>query len=67
MYIDGAEAATAPGFANLVSFSPGDGKVVIGRQFTDSDNFYSEAKIDELMMFNQLLSDQQIQELYEIY
>ena len=59
VYFDGVETARD---ATKVSktFSGGDGKVVLGRQKTDSDEGYASADMDELLFFNTKLSNAQV-------
>ena len=48
------------------SRSPGDTRVVIGRAFRDRDDYYGGVEVDELLFFNEKLTDQQIQDIFEI-
>ena len=41
-----------------------DGRVVVGRTFTDIDTAYSSIMMDELLFFNYKLNSEQIQMLY---
>ena len=43
------------------SFPSGNGRVVIGRYFTDQDKEYSSVHIDELIYFNNSLTNDQIE------
>ena len=47
--------------------SPGNSRVVLGRQFTDGDNYYTSAQVDELMFFNRNLSASDIEAFYNLY
>ena len=40
--------------------SPGNGRIVIGRTFTEIDDFYSSMEMDDLVMFNRFLTSEQI-------
>ena len=42
------------------TFSTGHGRVVVGRVYTDTDQQYTGAEVDELLFFNQALSEQQV-------
>ena len=42
-------------------FSPGDGRLVIGRANTGGDKFYASVQLDELLMFNTSLAEKEIQ------
>ena len=44
----------------------GDGKVIIGRYFTDEDDFYGSVEVDELFFFNTALSDSDIMKLSQV-
>ena len=41
----------------------GDGRVVVGRIYTNSDRQYGSVDVDELLFFNQALGEQQIRDL----
>ena len=47
--------------------SPGNSQVVLGRQFTDDDNSYTSAQVDDLMFFNRNLSASDIEAFYNLY
>ena len=38
----------------------GDGRIIIGRQYTDTDGLYTSIQIDELRFFNRTLTEAQI-------
>ena len=38
------------------SFPAGDGRIVLGRFFTDTDEKYTSMQVDELLLFNEALS-----------
>ena len=46
------------------SYPPGDGRVVIGRRFTNRDEWYASAEVDELTLWNRALTLQEIQAIY---
>ena len=46
------------------TYSAGDGKIVVGREYTTIDDSYTSMQIDELIYFNQALSDDEIQLIY---
>ena len=59
-HVDDVQAGSDSPF-DIVTYSPGSGRVVVGRGFTDFVySFYGVAIMDELLFFNQVLSDQQI-------
>ena len=43
-----------------------DGRVVIGRYFTDEDDHYASVQVDELFFFNAALSDFEIMTLSQV-
>ena len=47
----------------LVNHPAGVGKVALGRLYTDKDGDYPGVDVDELMFFNEYLSNQQILDL----
>ena len=62
LYQDGAEVASV---ANLGSetYGAGDGRIVVGRSITNLDQFYGNIQVDELLLFNQALTPEEIQML----
>ena len=51
------------------NFSSGNGRVVLGRYYTDKDDprDYVSGSVDELMFFNTKLSDSDIEALVNLY
>ena len=49
------------------SYSAGDGRIVVGREYTDKDDRYSSVQIDELVFFNHHLSSAEIAALVTAY
>ena len=47
-----------------VARSAGDGRIVVGRRWTDQDTYYASMEIDELIFFNKALSTTDIELLY---
>ena len=45
-------------------FSAGDGRIVVGRLLTHEDEYYATVQMDELNFFNQVLSDEEVQSIY---
>ena len=45
----------------------GDGRVVVGRRYVDKDDDYTSLEMDELIFFNEALSDDEVRELYNMY
>ena len=46
------------------SHQTGSGKIVVGRQFTGSNQRYTSVQIDELWLFNISLSNEEIQAIF---
>ena len=46
------------------SYSAGDGKITVGRYYTNTDALYASFQVDELIFFNQILSNDNINLLY---
>ena len=46
-------------------FSAGDGRIVVGRRFTDQDKLQASIAVDELIFFNQSLTVDDIEALYQ--
>ena len=63
VYNDGAEVANVTTKV-AGSDSPGDGRVVVGRLYTDRDMLYVSVQIDELAFFNKALSKTDITAMY---
>ena len=63
VYHDGQLVAEKVVIASSVRAQALDRKIVIGRQFTEVDGFYSSLIMDELMFFNRTLTDREIQVL----
>ena len=58
-YLNGAMVGIIHGHSGQQG-TEGDGRIGIGRLFTDSNRLYASADIDELMFFNRALPDEQI-------
>ena len=48
------------GSIDRTSYDVGDGRVVVGRSFTNEDHYYGSIQVDELLLFNQALSPEEI-------
>ena len=49
---------------SLSAYQPGSGRVVIGRENTADDNDYASFHVDQLLFFNEALTEQNIQNMY---
>ena len=57
-YYNGTEVGNDP-TKTALSRSAGDGRIVVGREYTDRDGAYASVMVDELLFFNRhLLSDE---------
>ena len=65
VYLDGEEVARVARKSTPGTAPQGDGRVVIGRLETDDDGYYGSIMIDELTLWNQALSLQDIQNLFQ--
>ena len=65
MFINGAEVASKT-TKSVSSYTPssGDGRIIVGRTFTNSYERYTSLQIDELVYFNQDLNTEEIIQLY---
>ena len=63
IYYDGEEVASRTTKSSN-SYSPGDGKIVVGRFYTNLNGLYASVQVDELIFFNQTLSNDTIGLLY---
>ena len=48
------------------SYGIGDNRVVVGRHYTDKDLDYVSVQVDELIFFNEALSDTDVEALFEL-
>ena len=51
---------------DVVTHVEGDGRIVFGRFYTDVNERYDSAHMDELLLFNQVLTDAEISKLGQI-
>ena len=58
VYHDGVRL-NETGQTNSIS-NPGDGRIVIGRRYSGLDEAYSSVQVDELLFFNQTLTEEEI-------
>ena len=49
------------------SYTTGPGSMVIGRKYTNRDDYYTSVVVDELTMWNRQLSVQEIQDIFNLY
>ena len=45
-------------------YPAGDGRIVLGRYYTDSDQLHASVQVDELIFFNRALTESEIEALY---
>ena len=46
-------------------YSAADGRIVVGRRFKDKDQDYASVQVDELIYFNQALTNEDIQSIFD--
>ena len=64
IYHNGLQTGGSTG-KNSRSNSPGgNSRVVVGRLIVDLDNFYPGLEMDELLFFNEKLTDQQVRDIF---
>ena len=64
LYVNGT-LGVSDGKKSSNTHASGDGEVVVGRLFTDSDGDYSGVDVDELLLFNKTLSQSEMQQLLQ--
>ena len=62
IYYDGTQAGS-DAYKASTSVQLGNGRVVIGRRHVDGDYDYAGVDVDELLFFNEKLTDQQIMDI----
>ena len=63
MYLDGIEVASDT--TKLLHLSAtGDGRIIAGKLRTDSNACYASVEVDELIFFNQSLTNDKVQSIY---
>ena len=63
MYMDGNQMEFGDSTKTPSSNSQGNGRVVLGRLYTNTNAHYGNADMDEILLFNQSLTDDQISQL----
>ena len=63
IYYNGAEEGSATNKAGG-PYSAGDGRIVVGRIYTDLDLNYASVEVDELIYFNAALTSDEVQSIY---
>ena len=59
----GGELAGRGDTKSGLKHSPGDGRVVLGRVFTDSNSYYASVDVDEILFFNKALTGGDIRDI----
>ena len=65
IYQNGQEVA-ADTQKYLIMGQPGDGMLVAGRMLTKTDNSYSTFNLDELLFFNSVLNEEEVNAIYRL-
>ena len=50
----------------VTNINPGDGRIVIGRRYSGLDEAYSSVQVDEVLFFNEALTDDEIKMLSNV-
>ena len=66
VYVNGTKEVTDT-IMYRVANHPGNGKLIIGRRYTDWDHNYTSVAVDELTLWNRALSAQEIENLYQMF
>ena len=61
IYINGTEEDTEK---VEWTYSAGDGKIVVGRAYTNQNQDYASVQVDELIYFNAALTNDDVQSIY---
>ena len=61
-YFDGVEVANGTSKDSATIFA-GDGRVILGKQGITAEGTYASVDVDELLFFNETLSDQIIRDM----
>ena len=64
IYYNGNQVASQTTRYTYLQHPAGEGRIVIGRAFPDQDRDYASLQVDELIFFNQSLSDNEIKQIY---
>ena len=67
IYVNGVLTGSGMLKYAAVSYSPGDGRVVVGRSYAHKDQQYSTLEIDELVFFNNWLNAEDVKMTYSKY
>ena len=62
IYCDGVQMASS-NMTGPYGYLAGTGRVVVGRQYTNYDNNYASADVDELLFFNETLTEETIKDM----
>ena len=49
------------------TYTDGDGRVVVGKKYVDTNNYYAHVEMDELVFFNKALLEEEVRELCNFY
>ena len=63
IFYDGQEVGSGTSKVTA-SYPAGDGRIVVGRWYTNSDSHYSSVQVDELIYFNAALTSDDVQSIY---
>ena len=67
MYIDGSLASSTTNLWGPFNFSIGNGKMVPGRRETNVDKLYASFLMDELTLWTEEFSAEDVKDLYDAY
>ena len=63
------DGALVSGQSSIVTFhrQPGDGRLVLGKRYTKSDDFYSSVDLDEVVFINRKLTEPEVERIHNGY
>ena len=67
IYNDGEQVGGNSSVERGLTQVEGDGRIVFGRFLTDTNERYASAHMDELLLFNRVLTEAEIAKLGQIY
>ena len=66
-YENAVEVASASSISSQPDNAPDTGVLFVGRRSYTNDNWYVTAEIDEIAIFDKVLSADEVQTLYDMY
>ena len=67
VYHDGVKIANGSSIHPKDNITTGDGRVVVGRYYTEKNSLYRSVQLDELVLWNRELSDEEVETVFKAY